>query len=660
VRELIGRADGERDRRNYAAAAVLYEEALQADPDMAAIHIQCGHMFKEAGQLAQAETHYLAALRLSPDDADLALQLGHFYKVAGRPSDSEAAYRRAADLSPGWSAPLHELAEISRAAGAPHADSFGWAGAGMWGEDLLAPELAPTPAGDLSKSFIDSICIRRLGARRERSRWGPMNTLRGVEALRGYCLSSSPIDELQILLDDTVIDRAPVELSPIATGSGSRRKYAYNAWVDFAPFTPGLRKITLRFADSGQEVRSHTQHVVIAPPRREADFPDCDTVVEVSAADPRTIETQVRSRPSVVRPARRALLRQEPRNVLVLRTDQLGDLITSIPALKRLRELLPQARLVGLLTSANADLARVSALFDEIIVIEFPDDELERRRIMPFEAQAALRELLAAYQFDIAMDLAESAVSRPLLLLSGARFLYGFHDRDWPWLDAGFDGATHDPGNGLEAAAQSTRVMGLVERLGASLRSRAQVLRRPDLTPAALAPLGLSPDDRYAVLHTGARIAFSRWPYYADLATRVLEGTDLKVVLVTDDPGSRSALPGGLMASDRFKLLDQRLPFDTFDALLSFCAVFVGNDSGPKHLAALRGSPVVSIHSARINWNEWGQELTGSIVSRKVPCAGCAIFHDSDECAKQFACIVDISVEEVFDAMTRLLEHPPT
>jgi ADP-heptose:LPS heptosyltransferase len=120
----------------------------------------------------------------------------------------------------------------------------------------------------------------------------------------------------------------------------------------------------------------------------------------------------------------------------------------------------------------------------------------------------------------------------------------------------------------------------------------------------------------------------------------------------------RATLPANLSSSDRFHLIDERLPFDTFDALLSFCAVFVGNDSGPKHLAALRGSQVVSIHSARINWNEWGQELTGSIISRKLPCAGCTIFHDSDECGKQFACIVDISVEEVFAAMAPLLECP--
>lgn len=76
--------------------------ALRLVPEDAAIHIQCGHMFKEAGDLSRAEHHYDQAKQLNPDDPDLALQLGHFYKVAGRLQEAELAYRRAIDLDPDW------------------------------------------------------------------------------------------------------------------------------------------------------------------------------------------------------------------------------------------------------------------------------------------------------------------------------------------------------------------------------------------------------------------------------------------------------------------------------------------------------------------------------------------------------------------------------
>jgi tetratricopeptide (TPR) repeat protein len=112
--QIIHIADAARDARKYLKAALLYEKALRLVPEDAAIHIQCGHMFKEAGDLGRAEQHYQQAKQLTPDDPDLALQLGHFYKVAGRLQEAELAYRRAIDLDPDWPEPAIQLAELYR------------------------------------------------------------------------------------------------------------------------------------------------------------------------------------------------------------------------------------------------------------------------------------------------------------------------------------------------------------------------------------------------------------------------------------------------------------------------------------------------------------------------------------------------------------------
>ena len=184
------------------------------------------------------------------------------------------------------------------------------------------------------------------------------------------------------------------------------------------------------------------------------------------------------------------------------------------------------------------------------------------------------------------------------------------------------------------------------------------MLRRPELTRDRLAAYGLGEGERYAVIHTGARVVFSRWGHYPELARRTLARTGLKVIMLSDDPATRAQLPAELAEDPRFRLLDGRLPFDDFDALLSFCAVFVGNDSGPKHLAALRGSPVVSLHTPRINWGEWGQEQTGVVIHRQVPCAGCHIYHEPEECGRDYVCMTRISLDEVWGAMQPYLAPP--
>jgi ADP-heptose:LPS heptosyltransferase len=652
VRNMIARANRARDTRDYRDAAVLYDEALRIRPGNAAIHVQCGHMFKEAGDLANAERHYLEADRLMPNDADLALQLGHFYKVAGRWSHAESAYRRALQLMPHWSEPASELEQLQGQSDA--ADLSPTNGLADM-VSRLVPELAPRKPHELRRTFVGSIHIRRLGARRERSSWGVLPTLRGVQAIRGFCVSSDPIVDFQIAFDRQIVYKGPLQGHAIEGGPQDQLKYVFNIWHDFSNFTFGRYTAELRFVDKNNKVHFRREQVVVAGPLTATQFPDSDALVSLSDTDSRSADEQINSRPSVVRPAKREPFQEPIRNVLVQRTDQLGDMVSSISAMRRLRVLLPNAHMVGLLTSANAEFARTLALFDEIIVVDFPDDEVERRRIMPLDKQEQLRKRLEPFKFDIAIDLAESPVSRPLLLLSGAPFLIGFKDDRSPWLSAFYEGWMVDPIIGRQAVPVSAKTLGLVEWLGTILGNSTQIIRRDGLGRDQLVPYGLAVTDRFAVLHTGARLKFSQWPHYDKLASMILAATDLKVVMISDDPLVRPKLALELTASDRFQFLDKRLPFDDFDALLSFCAVFVGNDSGPSHLASLRGTNVVNLFLARHNWNEWGHENRGCIISRKVPCAGCDIYFDPEECGKGFACIVNISPEEVFDAIMTLL-----
>jgi ADP-heptose:LPS heptosyltransferase len=682
--DMIARADAARDARQYRDAALLYDESLRIAPGGAAIHVQCGHMFKETGDLARAEQHYLVANRLTPTDPDLALQLGHFYKVAGRLKDSEANYRRACVLRPGWPEPAIELANLYRIGWRRDAGSTAALITELQSANLhrvaddilrfedetaeiarasagskLARELVPRKPESMFHAHQESIEIRRLG-RPEPSHWGLLPTLRGVEAIRGFCISAVPILEMQVAINGYTIHRSPMATGHVLNDERENkdlRKYVFNVWFDFSHFVLGCYEVELRFLDLNYATRTRRDRIVVAEPLAVVDFPDSDGLLSLQESDHRSVDEQINGMPSMVRPAKRSLFNKPPRNVLILRTDQLGDMVASVPAMRRMRQLLPGARLVGLLTSANADLARTLDLFDEIIVVEFPDDWLERRRIMPLEAQEDLRRKLAPYQFDLAVDLADSRVSRPLLLLSGARFLFGCYDRDWPWLSAGFEANTHDRLNRMDVAPHSSKVLALVERIGTLLTTSAEAIRRNDLTPAMLVRYGLEEAERFAVLHTGARIEFSRWPHYGALAALILAKTDLKVVMLADDSAVRANLPSDLLRSGRFQLLDTRLSFDDLDALLSFCTIFVGNDSGPKHLASLRGANVVSIHSARVNWNEWGQEITGSIISRKVPCAGCLIYHDAEECGKEFACISRISLEEVFAVVEKYIKQ---
>jgi len=623
ARRLSRRGDAARDEGRFLVAAALYEESLAVVPGRAAVHLQCGHMLKEGGAFAAAERHYLTAQALKPDDPEIALQLGHLRKMAGRPTEAAADYARALALRPGWTAAQDELARLPAAAGEA-------------GDTWPVAELLPDAAADAAPP--EGLTLLRLGRRS-----GPVRRLSGLEAVHGHLVVRADRVDLALLLDGAEI--AHVTLAPALPATAAPAKFVFNLWHDFGPVAPGRHRLTLRFRTAGHPERLHHETVTIAPPEPAGAHPGSDALVPIDRASGVPAEAQAHAAPSMVRPARRTLLPDPVRTILVQRLDQLGDLVASVPALRRLRALFPQARLVGLLSPANAALGETLGLFDAVEVADFPEDARRARRFMDTAEQERLARRLRAHAPDLAIDLSEGSDSRPVLRLSGAPFLAGFGPRQFPWLAAAIEFHAPDPVNAAPAAAPARRLLALVEALAALRPGADPPLPAPD--PAAS---GFAPGERYLMLHMGARLAYTRWPGFPALARLLVQHTALPVVVLADP--DTPDLPA---AGPRLRVMTGPLPFAQFDALVAGAAVFVGNDSGAKHLAALRGTPVVSLHMARLNWNEWGQEGQGLIVSRRVPCAGCGIGQRAEECGKGFACLHDIRAEEVLAAVLSLL-----
>jgi hypothetical protein len=84
-------------------------------------------------------------------------------------------------------------------------------------------------------------------------------------------------------------------------------------------------------------------------------------------------------------------------------------------------------------------------------------------------------------------------------------------------------------------------------------------------------------------------------------------------------------------------------------AVLARCAVFIGHDSGPMHLAAAAGARCVAIFASRNLPGEWFPSGHGHrVLYRAMSCQGC----QRDVCKdRQKACIRSITVDEVLDAV---------
>jgi ADP-heptose:LPS heptosyltransferase len=92
-------------------------------------------------------------------------------------------------------------------------------------------------------------------------------------------------------------------------------------------------------------------------------------------------------------------------------------------------------------------------------------------------------------------------------------------------------------------------------------------------------------------------------------------------------------------------------------SVLSHCATFIGNDSGPTHLAAVVGTPCVAIFSARNPPGQWEPIGENHVVIEERPeCAGCML----DECLHEAKkCLTRIEIGRVVREAVTLIERSP-
>jgi len=652
--EVQKMANDARDGGDYLAAAELYEKVLDLGGP-SSISMAAGHMRKEAKDFVKAERHYQNVREANPDDPEIYMQLGHFYKTVGRYGDAQRHYMLALQKHyPNFDEVKHELRAIHESKELLREQERIDTLEGAEFKGLVADRLLPRKLEQIQRDYHETFILSRLG-KHSKTCWGKGRTIRGVDAIRGHVITSMPCDNIDIFLDDELIYSAPLQIVPLRWEKkpSSLRKYVFNAWIDFSDFPVGEHEIVLCANPLQGEPREGIEwrrEVIIVAERLSMELGEHSPafIPQLDSDSPLTVVEQVNRLPSLVRKVTPGSYPGKLDTVAVMRLDQLGDMVVTMPAMRRLREILPTSRIVGLVGPANAGLASTLGVFDEVIAVNFPDDRYQHKRVMDKRAQEAFAAQCKPYNFDLAIDFLYSEHANKLLPLTGAPVTMTVSRSDHiEDLEVSFDARSPSGGDCLSPMTHTAKARALSEALALWLDNNAQPLPRTKPNAEPLARYGLSESDRYIVLHTGSSFAqFLRWPHYPELTVRLLKA-GYKVVYMGSDEQQKARLPAEALEDGRIVYLDRKVPFDDLDALLSCATLMIGNDSGPKHWASLRGTRVVSLHPGRDDLREWGQVFGGVVLARRVPCAGCGIRYDETECGQDFACVKQITIEEV-------------
>jgi ADP-heptose:LPS heptosyltransferase len=333
--------------------------------------------------------------------------------------------------------------------------------------------------------------------------------------------------------------------------------------------------------------------------------------------------------------------------VLVIRLRSIGDVVLTLPALTALHAWRPDLRIRLLLEPSYAPILEGNPVVAEVLLLrKFWNTVRELRR----------------RHFSIVFNMHGGPTSALLTGFSGAPARVCWARRQFAFfynveVPANFPVGGRTQLHTAEHRSQQFLWAGMPE----GPIPPATVYAQPDAMASIqrkLAEKGIAAGGLYAVLRPGASQPTKRWPVenFAAIARYLREAHGL-VPVVNLGPGDEEIAAAVRQHFSAPSVIIDSLDLRELIALLAGACLFVGNDTGPTHIAAALQKRCVVIFGASDSavWSPWKTEYR--MVQNPFPCDRCP----QGRCPSFSAshCILSISVAQVREACEALLTRRP-
>jgi heptosyltransferase-2 len=295
------------------------------------------------------------------------------------------------------------------------------------------------------------------------------------------------------------------------------------------------------------------------------------------------------------------------KNILIIRTDRIGDVVLTTPAIHALRQAFPRYKISMLVSPFTTDLVKGNGDVDEILV----DDRQGRHK--GWLGFWRLVHDIQSRHFDIVVNFHTKKRTNLMCFLSKIPRRIGYKNNKFGFLLT--DRVTDDRPQGVKHEAQYCldllRVLG-VEAGELTLFLPVQRESERWAEDFIQKCRGANPGAKAAALHLGASCPTKRWPvqYFADLIRMMSSRYHVFFIIIgTDEHQGMVKDLRRLAGAGVFYDLTGKNSLAQTVSVLKRCDVLISSDSGPVHIAAAFGTPVVSIFTRNqpgINPERWG------------------------------------------------------
>ncbi|MDB6171242.1 MAG: glycosyl transferase family 9 [Chthoniobacteraceae bacterium] len=328
------------------------------------------------------------------------------------------------------------------------------------------------------------------------------------------------------------------------------------------------------------------------------------------------------------------------KKIVVFRTGHLGDSICAIPSFRLIREHYPDAQLILLSdetvsgkVSVNEVIAELG-IFDELATYRSGRGFLSYWRMFWTVRRLGPDLLIALPQERESLRTLHR--KRLFLRATGVNELLGFSEANHmpEWRD-------NEPSRLINLLRQHG-IEGGTPKYAIPVNEAARLSVK-----AALIEAGVEVNSSFLVFCGGGKVSTQRWPLerYASVLDSINQQLNLPIIALGNAKeltAYRQEIGGRF---DRLIFLNRNLSLPEIFELLRLATAYIGNDTGPMHMAAAVECPVAVVMSARNAPGAWDPDVTRRLIVRKrLACEGCFLTECVDN---NHECLAGIDEESV-------------
>ncbi len=336
----------------------------------------------------------------------------------------------------------------------------------------------------------------------------------------------------------------------------------------------------------------------------------------------------------------------QPKNLLIVRTDRIGDVILSLPVARIVKKYFPQCKVTFLLKEYTNCLALQNPYIDQVIVLK------EKNGKILFKEN--IKEILK-YKFDSSIIVYPTFITALIIFFSNIKSRIGTGYR---WYSFLFNKKVYEhrkfaEKHELEFNISMLKVFGINEEVNQENIefNLAPTVESKNSIEKFFAEENISVEKPIVIIHPGSGGSAVDWPIdnFQKLVKLISSQTDLTIIITGNS--NEISICKQLEVTSEIKNFSGKFSLSELIALIDKCDIFISNSTGPLHIAAALGKYVIGFYPKITSClpQRWGPYTKRKFIfTPQINCSNCT----KKQC-KELDCMSSIKPEEVFNQLKK-------